>query len=353
MGILLANLPAFAFPEAAYFSPLAAGGTVPRRPHRLVSQFRACRRADARPLLLPVRRLAAAGRKPRPRRRAKRPRRPRPAHGRLVRHRAGAPLLGLVGRHPHPLCAGRPRRLPLHPIGHAHADFVGMRLSPACLPLRARRLPGPARQRRRATPPSRSPPGTTLRAASEFPPRPISRPKSRRCAAAGSTRSAGAGPTPTAPSSFVLLIGPQTLSAMLFGMAAFRSGMLSGEWDRPRLERWALIGLGLSFAAYAIIGLMTLDSGFDQRSVYFGSIVASEPFRMLGVAGYAASSCWPCAPAAGSPPASPRSAAPLSPTISARRSSSPRSSTAGASACSRIGRARRSILSRHWRGGPC
>ena len=90
------------------------------------------------------------------------------------------------------------------------------------------------------------------------------------------------------PFSFVLLIGPQTLSAMLFGMAAFRSGMLSGEWDRPRLGRWALIGLGLSFAAYAIIGLETLASGFDQRSVYFGSIVASEPFRMLGVAGYAA-----------------------------------------------------------------
>ena len=29
MGILLANLPAFALPEAAYFSPLAAGGDGP------------------------------------------------------------------------------------------------------------------------------------------------------------------------------------------------------------------------------------------------------------------------------------------------------------------------------------
>jgi len=37
-----------------------------------------------------------------------------------------------------------------------------------------------------------------------------------------------------------------------------------------------------------LLGLMTLDSGFDQRSIYFGSIVASEPFRMFGVVGYAA-----------------------------------------------------------------
>jgi uncharacterized protein len=90
------------------------------------------------------------------------------------------------------------------------------------------------------------------------------------------------------PFSFVLLIGPQTLSAMLLGMAAYRSGMLSGAWDRPRLKRWALIGLGLSLPVYAMLGLDTLASGFDQRKVYFGSIVASEPVRLLGVVGYAA-----------------------------------------------------------------
>lgn len=90
------------------------------------------------------------------------------------------------------------------------------------------------------------------------------------------------------PFSFVLLVGPQTLSAMLFGMAAFRSGMLSGNWGRLRLKRWAVTGLGLSLPVYAILGHNTLANGFDQRSVYLGSIVASEPFRMIGVAGYAA-----------------------------------------------------------------
>lgn len=90
------------------------------------------------------------------------------------------------------------------------------------------------------------------------------------------------------PFEFLLLIGPQTLSAMLFGMAAYRSGMLTGGWDHARLKRWALLGLGVSLPVYALLGLMTLDSGFDQRSIYFGSIVASEPFRMFGVVGYAA-----------------------------------------------------------------
>lgn len=92
----------------------------------------------------------------------------------------------------------------------------------------------------------------------------------------------------TNPFAFVLVIGPQTLAAMLFGMAAFRSGMLTGGWDRARLRRWAIVGLALSLPAYALLGVRTIDSGFDQRFVYFGSIVASEPFRVIGVAGYAA-----------------------------------------------------------------
>ena len=90
------------------------------------------------------------------------------------------------------------------------------------------------------------------------------------------------------PFTFIVEVGPQTLSAMLLGMAAYRSGMLSGEWDRARLTRWALACLLVSFAAYAVLGLRTIASGFDQRATFFGAIVASEPFRMIGILGYAA-----------------------------------------------------------------
>ena len=90
------------------------------------------------------------------------------------------------------------------------------------------------------------------------------------------------------PFAFILAIGPQTLAAMLLGMAAYRSGMLTGAWSRRRLIWLAVAGLSVSLTAYAVLGVRTMASGFDQRFVYFGSIVASEPFRMIGVLGYAA-----------------------------------------------------------------
>lgn len=83
-------------------------------------------------------------------------------------------------------------------------------------------------------------------------------------------------------------VGPETLAAMLLGMAAYRGGFLTGEWPRQAYRRWALIGLGIALPAYLLLGLNTIAEGFDQRSVYLGSNVASGPFRMLGVVGYAA-----------------------------------------------------------------
>ena len=92
----------------------------------------------------------------------------------------------------------------------------------------------------------------------------------------------------TDPFSFLKFGAMQTLSAMLLGMAAFRSGLLTGAWDRVRTRRWAALCLTVGLAGYAAIGLLTMANGFDQRFVFFGSIVASEPFRVLTVAGYAA-----------------------------------------------------------------
>ena len=94
------------------------------------------------------------------------------------------------------------------------------------------------------------------------------------------------------PVSFLPILGVQTLSAMLFGMAAYRSGFLTGEWDRRRYARWALICLGTAWAAYAALAINTHSQGFDPRAVYFASIVASDPFRMLGTVGYAALFIW-------------------------------------------------------------
>jgi uncharacterized protein len=87
---------------------------------------------------------------------------------------------------------------------------------------------------------------------------------------------------------FFKLGGLETVTAMVFGMAAYRSGMLTGAWPRERYRRWAAVCLGIALPAYALIGLATLQHGFDQRWVYFGSIVGTAPFRIVATFGYAA-----------------------------------------------------------------
>jgi uncharacterized protein len=87
---------------------------------------------------------------------------------------------------------------------------------------------------------------------------------------------------------FLAAVGPETLSAMLLGMAGFRSGFLTGGWERARYRRWTIVTLAIALPAYALLGAATIRSGFDQRWVFFGSLVGSVPFRVLAVAGYSA-----------------------------------------------------------------
>ena len=90
------------------------------------------------------------------------------------------------------------------------------------------------------------------------------------------------------PLSLLPVIGPQTLSAMLLGMAGYRSGFLTGAWPRPRYHRWALGCLALAAPLYVALGANTLAHGFFPPWVFFASIVASEPLRPVMATGYAA-----------------------------------------------------------------
>jgi uncharacterized protein len=90
------------------------------------------------------------------------------------------------------------------------------------------------------------------------------------------------------PISFLKAVGPETLAAMLFGMWAYRSGFLTGAWPRATYRRITILCLGAAWTAYLLLGLTTIAQGFDQRWVFFGAIVASTPFRILGTIGYAA-----------------------------------------------------------------
>lgn len=89
------------------------------------------------------------------------------------------------------------------------------------------------------------------------------------------------------PFTAAALLGTETLPAMLFGMAAYRSGLPTGAWPRHRTRRWAIVCLGVALPVYAALGLDTIAHGFDQRWVFLASIGATQPFRLLAAIGYA------------------------------------------------------------------
>ena len=90
------------------------------------------------------------------------------------------------------------------------------------------------------------------------------------------------------PFTFLPMGGLETMSAVLLGMAAYRARFVTGEWPRRRYVLVAAFCVPLSLAGYAVLGAVTVASGFDQRWVFFGSIVGSAGFRVLGFVGYAA-----------------------------------------------------------------
>ncbi|WP_312487180.1 DUF418 domain-containing protein [Sphingomonas sp.] len=86
----------------------------------------------------------------------------------------------------------------------------------------------------------------------------------------------------------LISIGPETLSAMLLGMAALRSGFLTGQWSRSTYRRCAALGLGISLPAYAAMAATVMASGYDVRAVALTQLFLQAPVRLIGTIGYAA-----------------------------------------------------------------
>ena len=90
------------------------------------------------------------------------------------------------------------------------------------------------------------------------------------------------------PLFILFIIGLQTLSAMLLGMAAYRSGFLTARWDRQRYRRWAILCLGIATPLYVALALNTYTHGFAPPWVTAASLLAAEPLRPIMVTGYIA-----------------------------------------------------------------
>lgn len=89
------------------------------------------------------------------------------------------------------------------------------------------------------------------------------------------------------PLRMLSLVGPETLAYMCFGMAALRSGMLTGAWSRARYRRWLALSWGVGLPAYAALAAMMIGSGFSLLSVAAADAIATL-FRPAMIAGWIA-----------------------------------------------------------------
>ncbi|MEP7315412.1 MAG: DUF418 domain-containing protein, partial [Sphingomicrobium sp.] len=81
---------------------------------------------------------------------------------------------------------------------------------------------------------------------------------------------------------------PETLGLMLFGMAGYKSGFLTGQWPIDRYRHFATVTILAGLFAFAVLIWADLSSNFDLPILLGGFIVAVTPVRVVMAAGYAA-----------------------------------------------------------------
>lgn len=86
----------------------------------------------------------------------------------------------------------------------------------------------------------------------------------------------------------VLLSGWETLGYMLLGMAALKSGFLTGEWSRRVYVRIAVAGFVIGLPIYALLAWAQISSNFSAASVRTWNFAATTPVRPIMVVAYAA-----------------------------------------------------------------
>jgi uncharacterized protein len=83
-------------------------------------------------------------------------------------------------------------------------------------------------------------------------------------------------------------LGAETLGLMMVGMALFRSGFLTGQWERRRYRRWAATLAALALPALAALAWWQYSSGFNSGVVFTAFIAASQPFDLMMAIAWAA-----------------------------------------------------------------
>lgn len=85
-----------------------------------------------------------------------------------------------------------------------------------------------------------------------------------------------------------LVFMPDTIGLMLLGMAGYRSGFLTGEWDNASYRRVAKIAIPVGLAAGAAIVAYDIWSSFYIIGVFSAFVILATPFITAMAFGYAA-----------------------------------------------------------------
>ena len=89
------------------------------------------------------------------------------------------------------------------------------------------------------------------------------------------------------PLFFSLMFGPETLAYMLFGMAALKSGYLTGQWTDAEYRRAAIRGYAISLPFYVLLVWLIFRANFDVLALFTYGMAATvllRPFMIPAVA---------------------------------------------------------------------
>ena len=92
---------------------------------------------------------------------------------------------------------------------------------------------------------------------------------------------------PFFPLAGVFAMGWETLGYMLLGMAALKSGLLTGAWDNRHYRRWALVCLAISLPVYLVALRFLFRSEWAGPAVFLWAFAVPALVRPILVTAYA------------------------------------------------------------------
>jgi len=91
----------------------------------------------------------------------------------------------------------------------------------------------------------------------------------------------------TSPFAMLLVYGWETLGYMLFGMAALRTGLLAGAWQRETYRRWWLRCWAVALPVYVLLAIWLIAAKFSLFAVLMAAVTLPGLVRPVMIVGWA------------------------------------------------------------------